>query len=116
MNSYFCHIDLKQDAKALLFAKAVEAWMDHLKSEEVILDWRLSRRKLNLASGMTRDFMLEITVENLTQLDAAFRLSGSQSETVRARHRAVHDLIAEVDFGLYRPFPDPQRSDFVGLV
>ncbi len=30
MTLYICQIDLKQDARALAFAQAVEAWMGHL--------------------------------------------------------------------------------------
>ena len=116
MNLYHCQIDLKQDAKALLFAQSLEVWMEHLKASGTIGQWRLLRRKLNLASGANRDFLLEVEVEDLTQLDQAFRLSGSQDEDVERMHKAVHDLIADADFGLYRPFPDPERSERMALL
>ena len=110
MNFYTCMIDLKDDAKALAFARAVEDWMVLLKSRRVIVDWRLLRRKLNLADTPFRDFMLDIAVENMEQLDRAFRVSGSIDEEVSAKYRAVHTLIRRADFGLYRPFPDPERA------
>lgn len=116
MNLYTCQIDLKQDAKALAFAQAVTLWMDHLKAAGTINDWRLLRRKLNLAADACRDFLLEIEVEDLAQLDRAFRLSGSHDETVEALHRAVHDLVGHAEFGLYRPFPDPERSERMALI
>lgn len=116
MNLYHCQIDLKQDAKALIFAKAVEDWMTLLQSNGVITHWRLSRRKMNLASGHSRDFILEIGFENLAQMDDAFRFSGSSDDDTRRLHRAVHDLIGAVDYSLYRPFPDPQRSERMGLL
>lgn len=116
MNLYTCQIDLKHDAKALAFAQALTLWMDHLKAAGTIGDWRLLRRKLNLAADNCRDFLLEIEVEDLAQLDRAFRLSGSHDETVEALHRAVHDLVAKADFGLYRPFPDPERSERMALI
>jgi hypothetical protein len=116
MNLYHCQIDLKQDAKALAFCHALSTWMDHLATAGTISAWRLLRRKLNLASDAHRDFLLEIEVEDLEQLDRAFRLSGSQSEEVAQMHRAVHDLIQKADFGLYRPFPDPERSERMALV
>lgn len=116
MNLYTCQIDLKHDAKALSFAKAVEDWMTHLQAAGSIGSWRLLRRKLNLASDCYRDFLLEIEVRDLAQLDAAFRLGGSHDEDVAALHRAVHDLIAAADFALYRPFPDPERSERMALI
>lgn len=116
MNLYICQIELKQDAKALLFAQALEAWMSHLESAGKISNWRLLRRKLNLAADDYWDFLLEIEVEGLAQLDEAFRLSGQHDDTVAELHRAVHNLIGRAKFGLYRPFPDPERSERMALI
>jgi len=116
MNLYSCKIDLKHDAKALAFAQALDVWMSHLQDAGTIRSWRLLRRKLNLASDGFRDFLLEVEVDDLAQLDRAFRLSGSQDDHVAKLHRAVHDLIAVAEFGLYRPFPDPQPSERMDLI
>lgn len=116
MNVYCCMITLKDDAKALLFAKALDDWMGHLKAEGAIGDWRLLRRKLNLAADCYRDFMLEIEVDGLAQLDAAFRLTGERDDNVAQMHRAVHDLIASADFALYRPYPDMERAERMALL
>ena len=116
MNLYTCSIDLKDEAKALAFAHAVSDWMEFLQSKEVIGNWRLLRRKLNLASDSHRDFILHIEVENLTQLDRAFRLSGSQDEQIAKLYRAVNTLIEQEEFGLYRPFPDPERAERMALL
>ncbi|XDA96676.1 DUF6614 family protein [Sulfitobacter sp. LCG007] len=116
MNVYSCLIDLKDDAKALAFAKAVEDWMSYLQAEELIMGWRLLRRKLNLNADCYRDFLLEIEVDGLSQLDLAFRRTGSHDEQVEALHRAVHDLVGRAEFALYRPFPDPERSERMALL
>ncbi|MFK7881230.1 DUF6614 family protein [Roseobacter sp.] len=116
MNVYCCMITLKDSAKALLFAKAVEDWMSHLRSADVIGEWRLMRRKLNLAADCYRDFMLEIEVDGLAQLEAAFRLTGSHDDEVAQLHRAVHDLIDTADFALYRPYPDMERAERMALL
>lgn len=116
MNLYHCMIDLKQDAKALGFSMALNAWMTRLKDQGTIQSWRLLRRKLNLASDQHTDFLLEIEVADMAQLDQAFRLSGSHDEDVERLHRAVHDLIAQSHIGLYRPFPDPERSERMALI
>lgn len=116
MNLYTCAIDLKSDSKALVFAKAMEDWMGHLKGIGVIKDWRLMRRKLNLASGGYRDFLLEIEVDDLSQLDRAFRTLGKHDDDIDAKYRAVHELIGQSDFALYRPFPDPERAERMALI
>lgn len=116
MNIYLCQIDLKQEAKALAFASALGTWMSYLQDKGAVRNWRLTRRKLNLASGQSRDFMLEIEVDDMTQLDQAFKLTGAQDDAVAQKYHAVHDLIAHADFGLYRPFPDPERAERMALI
>lgn len=116
MNLYHCLIDLRDEAKALAFAHAVDQWMSHLQAAGTIRGWRLLRRKLNLASAAHRDFMLEIEVEDLAQLDLAFRMASSQSDEVARLHGQIAPMIARSDFGLYRPFPDPERAERVALL
>ncbi|WP_187430623.1 hypothetical protein ROLI_021390 [Roseobacter fucihabitans] len=116
MNVYCCMITLKDNAKALLFAKALEDWMGHLRASDAIGDWRLMRRKLNLAADCYRDFLLEIEVDGLAQLETAFRLTGTHDDEVAQLHRAVHDLIETAEFALYRPYPDMERSERMALL
>jgi DNA-binding Lrp family transcriptional regulator len=116
MNLYSCSIDLKDDAKALAFANAIDQWMTHLKTEGVIENWRLLRRKLNLASDCHRDFLLEVEVRDLAQLDQAFRMLGRHDDHVASLYRAVNMLVGEARFALYRPFPDPERSERMALI
>ncbi len=116
MNLYTCFIDLKNEAKALSFAVALEAWMSHLQEKGVIAGWQLYRRKLNLASSSHRDFMLEIAVNDLAQLDQAFRMLGRQDDEIETLYRTVHEQIQTADFGLYRPFPDPERAERMALL
>ena len=116
MNIYYAMISLKTDAKALSFAKAVDDWMGHLQQAGVIRGWRLMRQKLNLASDAFADFMLQVEVDNLAQLDEAFRMTGKHDDDIATMHRAVHDLIGSVDFGLYRDYPDPERAERMALL
>lgn len=116
MNLYCCMIDLKQDAKALGFAAALEAWMTHLQDRDAIGRWRLCRRKLNLAADAYGDFLLEIEVEDLNQLDQAFRLTGTPDDAITVLHERVHAQIANARFALYRPFPDLERAERMSLI
>ena len=116
MNLYHCFIELKSDTKALAFAQGVEAWMGHLQSAGKIGGWRLLRRKMALSSDRHGDFMLEIEVDDLAQLDQAFRHVSSQSIEVAELYNAVHQMIAETRAGVYRPFPDPERAERVSLI
>ena len=79
MNLYHVMIDIHDDAKALVFAKALDEWLTYLKDAGKIGEWRLMRRKLGLASGEQRDFLLEIELDGLGQLDEAFRHASAHS-------------------------------------
>lgn len=116
MNLYVCMISLKQDAKALPFSAALEAWMSHLQAKGAIGAWSLSRRKLNLAADCYRDFLLQIEVEGLTQLDKAFGVVSHPDDDVEHLHMRVHDMIDTMEFALYRPFPDQERAERVALL
>jgi hypothetical protein len=116
MNLYHCMIELKDEARALAFSSAVANWMGHLQGRGLIGGWRLMRRKFGLASGAHPDFLLEIEVKGLTQLDDAFRaLAQADDEAVR-RYDQMHAMIATVQVGLYRPYPDPEQRERVALV
>lgn len=116
MNLYMCLIDLKQDAKALPFAAVLETWMTYLADNGTIRGWCLHRRKLNLAADAFRDFVLQIEVDDLAQLDRAFRLVSKPEDEIGQMFARVHDMIDRVEFALYRPFPDPERAERVALV
>ncbi len=116
MNLYHVMIDLKDDAKALVFAKALKDWLSYLQDQDKIGPWRLLRRKLNLASDAHRDFMLEIEVERMAQLDDMFRHISQASDDVEKFYYPVHSMIAHADYGIYRSFPDEARAERVALL
>ncbi|PUB12765.1 DUF6614 family protein [Yoonia sediminilitoris] len=116
MNLYHCAFDLQDDAKAVPFAVAVTAWMDYLKANGKIQSWRLCRRKLGFGAPLGRDFLLEIELRDLSQLDQAFRFTGTGDEEVERLYTAVHQMVGQVETTLYRPFPDPERAERMALL
>ena len=116
MNLYHVMIDLKDDAKALAFAKAVDDWLSYLQGEGKIGSWRLMRRKLGLASDSHSDLLLAIEVDRLAHLDEAFRHVAQHSDEVERLYYPVHQMIAQIKVGLYRPFPDEDRAERVALL
>ncbi|MCL7463929.1 DUF6614 family protein [Phaeovulum sp. NW3] len=116
MNLYHCMIELKSDAKALAFSAAVEAWMGLLQDRGLIRGWRLLRRKLGLAADGQADFLLELEVDSMTALDAAFTAIGRVDDAAAHRYDQMHGMIARAEVGLYRPFPDPERRERIALI
>lgn len=116
MNLYHCSVDLNDTAKAMAFAVAMETWMEHLKAGGVIRSWRLCRRKLGFGAPKARDFLLEVEVDDLTQLDQAFRFTAAKDDTAERLYTMVHQMVGEADIALYRPFPDPERAERMALI
>ena len=116
MNVYHCLIELRTEARALSFAHAVGHWLDHLVSLELVSGWRLLRRKFGLASGRHTDFVLEIEIAGLAALDDAFTaLADADTDAVELYER-MHAMIATVEIGLYRPYPDPAQRERIALI
>lgn len=116
MTRYLCMIDLKSDARALSFSAAAEAWMTLLRDRGRIEGWHLMRRKLNLADDGFGDFLLEIDVADLAQLDRAFRFLAEGGDEASLRYDQMNQHIARVRYALYRPYPDPERVERLALV
>ncbi len=116
MNLYHCMIETKEGAHVLAFAAATGAWMEYLTSKQLIASWRLMRRKFGLASGAHSDFILEIEVAGLAELDSIFNAVSGVEEAGLQAYEKMHFMIASVEVGLYRPFPDPAQRERIALV
>ncbi|TGD45522.1 hypothetical protein EEB11_02540 [Pseudotabrizicola sediminis] len=116
MNLYHCMIELRQDSRALSFAKAVDGWMGYLQARGLISSWRLMRRKFGLASGAHPDFLLEVEVPGMAALDDAFAALAACDDEATRRYDLMHQMIAHVDVGLYRPYPDATQRERIALV
>ena len=116
MNIYHCMIELRQDARALAFAAAAESWLSRLQTRGIIRNWRLLRRKFGLSSSSHCDFILEIEVEGLTQLDEAFAALSLSEDDDERRYDQFHHMIGRAEIGLYRPFPDAASRERIALI
>lgn len=109
MDIYHGWFDLKPGVSDLDFAEHLRTYMEHLRAEGLIADWRLSRRKLGLAPPALREFHISIETDGVAQLDQAFKIVSTRSEPVESLHHAVNSRVENAFFALYRDFPDPQR-------
>jgi hypothetical protein len=116
MNIYHCMIELKDDARALGFAAAVDAWMSYLKARGLIRDWRLMRRKLGLASSAFKDFALEVNITSLSALDDTFSVLSHVDAEAEQLYDRMHKMIAEIEVGLFRGYPDPTQRERIALI
>ena len=109
MDTYHAWFDLKNTSRDLEFSAHLSRFLDHLKRENKIRGYRLARRKLGLGPPELGEFHVAIDVDNLAQLDEAFRMAATREPGIEALHAAVYSAIQGVKFALYRDFPDPER-------
>ena len=109
MDIYHGWCDLKDGVSDMEFATAFSAYLDSLKARGAIERYRLTRRKLGLGPAHLGEFHFMIETRNLAQLDEAFRLAARREEPIEGAHFAVNKLVQNVQFALYRDFPDPER-------
>jgi hypothetical protein len=109
VNIYHVWCNLKPGVGDIAFGERLAAYMDHLKSEGLIENWRLCRKKLGLAPKGLGEFHIMIEVNDLAQLEAAFERVAGRREPVEELHFGVNSLVEDAVFALYRDFPDPVR-------
>ena len=83
--------------------------MDHLKEQELIETWRLTRRKLGFGAPGLGEFHLMIEVKDLGQLERAFERVAERADPAESVHFGVNSLARNAVFALYRDFPDAFR-------
>lgn len=111
MDIYHVWCDLKPGVKDTDFARALGAFMDHLKERGAIECWRLTRRKLGLGPKDLGEFHMMIETRDLAQLDEAFGLAAERREPTESVHHGVNSLACNLTFALYRDFPDRLRHE-----
>lgn len=110
MDIYHGWCDLKPGVSDTDFADAFARYMGFLKAEEKIVSARLTRRKLGLGPAHLGEFHFMIEVTDLAQLDDAFSLVATRAGEVEGVHHGVNSLVRNVQFALYRDFPDGVRK------
>ncbi|GMV25864.1 MAG: hypothetical protein AMXMBFR58_18950 [Phycisphaerae bacterium] len=103
---WFNLIDSRRD---LEFARAVDAYLGHLKAQGRIEGWRLTRRKFGFGPPELGEFNITVWTTDLAQLDRAFDLVATRSGEVEQLHRPVYSMVKDFKSALFRDFPDPQR-------
>lgn len=109
MNIYHIWCNLKPGVNDIDFSDAAQAYLDHLKQNGELVEYRITRRKLGLSPAHLAEFHIMLEFESLTQLDDAFTKVSSRADPVESFHHAVNSKVQDVSFALYRDFPDAHR-------
>lgn len=109
MDHYHVWADLRPGTKDLEFVDAVTAMLEHLREAGHVAGYRVTRRKLGFGPPELGEFHVDIEVEDLARLDAAFGAVAPRSGEVERLHAAVWSRVTGLRTALYRDFPDPAR-------
>ena len=90
MDLYHIWCDLDQDVSDVEFCDDVDRYLGALQEAGRIEGFRISRRKLGLGPRDLGEFHIVVEIEDLAQLDSAFRNVSSRSEPIETLHRAVN--------------------------
>ncbi len=109
MDVYHAWCDLNPGVSDVDFSEKLAKYMGHLKEQELIEGWRLTRRKLGLGIPELGEFHIAMEVKDLRQLEAAFERVAGRREPTEGFHFGVNSLVRNARFALYRDFPDAFR-------
>ena len=102
--------NLKDSSKDIEFCENLNSYLGYLKSEGLIADFQLTRRKFGFGPPEIGEFNISIAVNDLAQLDKAFNLVATRTGKVEEVHRPVFSMVRDLKSALYRDFPDPVRK------
>lgn len=112
MNFYHMWFNLKEShpPKDVEFARAVDAYLGHLKGLGKIEGWNLTRRKFGFGPDGLGEFHCVVWTKDLAQLDEAFSQVAPRAGETERLHRPVYESVTDFKSALYRDFPDASRS------
>jgi hypothetical protein len=109
MNYYHIWCNLKESHRDLEFCDHLSRYLGHLKSQDLIAGFKLTRRKLGFGPDQLGEFHIIIDCRDLVQLEQAFGVVAVRSGNVESLHRPVYEMVTDFISALYRDFPDPER-------
>lgn len=106
MDIYNIWFDLKPETEEKNFATSLAKFLAHMRNQNTITSWRLTRCKLGFRPNEIPEFHVMIETNNLEQLDRAFSLATANHKKTDELHFEVNDKVRNIKFALYRDWPD----------
>lgn len=110
MDRYHIWFDLRAGVKDMDLVAAIRAMLGHLKGKGLIEGFDLERRKLGFGPSAIGEWHVAILTRNMAQLDDAFSFVTPRTGEMERLHASVWSKVENFQSGLYRDFPDPNRT------
>jgi len=106
---YHIWFNLKDGVGDLEFVGAARAYLDHLRGENRVAGYRITRRKLGLGHPNLPEWHITLDFTDMSQMDRAFGHVSSRADPVEGLYHAVNSKVRDIFFALYCDFPDDGR-------
>lgn len=109
MDHYILWFNLKNSQNGKDFVQSLDDYMLRLKSDKLIAEYRIVRRKLGLGPSELGEFMVDISFEDTCQMDKAYRMvieGIHENNSLESLHQKVNSQVKDFKASLYRDYPD----------
>jgi hypothetical protein len=110
MDHYVIWFNLRDTSRDVAFTKSLAEFLGRLADHGAIEGYALTRRKLGFGPPELGEFMLDVRVRDLAQLEAAFGGVAPRVGAMEKAHAAVWSQVVDFRSGLFRDFPDAVRG------
>lgn len=110
MQYYQMWCNLRDSRRDIEFCRNVDAYLGYLKDRGRIEGWRITRRKFGFGPAELGEFNITVWTRDMAQLDSAFGEVATRDGEIERLHAPVYSMVTDFRSGLWRDFPDPERT------
>ena len=106
MDIYHVWCDKKGDISDTDWANNMRAFLDHLVTEERMINYRITRCKMGFRSMDIPEWHIMMDFKDMAQLEAAFKRVAPQEGELETKHKSFNQFAENLQHAYYRDWPD----------
>jgi hypothetical protein len=107
MDIYHIWADKDGDISDIEFVNNMRDFLEHLKSEDKMESYRITRCKMGFRSMDIPEWHIMMEFRNMAQMDSAFERVAPLEGELETKHRSFNQFVADnIQHALYRDWPD----------
>ena len=110
MQIYHIWLDIAPDVTDLEFTSVLNDFLEKLRTDDLIRNFRITRRTLGLGLPELGEFHITVESDDMAQLDRAFTRMTKREGELEDAHVNMNKHARNLRFALYRDFPDKNRA------
>ena len=108
MDIYTIWADKEGDISDLDWVNGMKSFFDHLKSENKLMDYRITRCKMGFRSiADMPEWMILMEFRDMAQMDEAFKRVAPLEGELETKHKSFNQFVgSDIEHALFRDYPD----------